>query len=334
MTHFIGVDVSKKTLDVVVIKGGEILKQAKLANEKKSIRHFFKELKKEITDFHYPTTVICLEHTGIYAYILLNFLVNAKANICLEPGLQIKQSQGMQRGKNDKIDAKRIALYAYKNQQELRFWKPARPVVQKLQALLTLRERLIRVRTKLQIPLQEGMNFIDASIQKMIKLNSASSLKAIGKDIDKVEKEIQQLIDQDEILKRQFDIITSVPGVGRITASSIIVSTHEFKRITEAKKFACYAGVAPFEHTSGTSVRGKTRVSHMANMNIKRLLHLAALSASQHCSELSTYYNRKVSEGKSRLSVNNAVRNKLITRIFACIRDQRHYEKEYKNVLG
>ena len=112
---------------------------------------------------------------------------------------------------------------------------------------------------------------------------------------------------------------------------NVIIATGEFTRITDTKKFACYAGVAPFEHTSGSSIRGKTRVSKMANMAMKKLLHLAAISAIQYCEEIKTYYERKVLAGKNRMSVINAVRNKLITRIFMCVKQERIYQKNYQN---
>jgi transposase len=124
-----------------------------------------------------------------------------------------------------------------------------------------------------------------------------------------------------------------VPGVGKITAANVIIASGELERISEAKKFACYSGVAPFEHRSGSSIRGKTRVSKMANMSIKRLLHLAAMSAIQCCEELKIYYHRKLAEGKNKMSALNAVRNKLISRIFACLKRQRMYQKTYSMPL-
>jgi transposase len=114
----------------------------------------------------------------------------------------------------------------------------------------------------------------------------------------------------------------------------MIVASGEFERIKEAKQFACYSGVAPFEHQSGTSLRGRSRVSRMANMNMKRLLHLAAMSAIKYSEEMRVYYLRKVSEGKNKMSVLNAVRNKLITRVYACIKQQRLYEKLPQTALA
>jgi transposase len=127
---------------------------------------------------------------------------------------------------------------------------------------------------------------------------------------------------------------SSVTGIGKITAANIIVATGEFERIKDVKKFACYSGIAPFEHSSGSSVRGKTRVSKMANMTIKRLLHLAAMTAIQHSEELKRFYYRKIEAGKNKMSALNAVRNKLISRVFACVNNKRIYQKNYQHALA
>ena len=142
------------------------------------------------------------------------------------------------------------------------------------------------------------------------------------------------MINQDPELKRLFGLITSVNGVGKVTATQIILTTNEFKDIKEAKKFACYAGVAPFIKESGMH-KGKARVSHMANKKLKTLLHLAAMVAIQHNQELKVYYDRKVNqEKKNKMSVINAIRNKLILRIFACVKQDRMYEKNYSRLVA
>lgn len=99
--------------------------------------------------------------------------------------------------------------------------------------------------------------------------NCQASLKAINADLENVEQQINQLIQQDQRLKELFTLMTSTPGVGMATATEVILATDEFKAITDPKKLACHAGVAPFEYRSGTSVRGhrgsgKTRVSQHA----------------------------------------------------------------------
>lgn len=331
--YFLGIDISKKTFQAALTLDGVNHFQAEVDNSPMAIKQYFKGLEQKF-GFSCHQLIVCLEHTGIYCLPVLDYLVKNGINVCVEPALQIKQSQGMTRGKNDEVDARRIAQYAYKNRQELRFWKPQRTTIQKLKALLVLRERLVKTKVQLEMPLNEAQEYIDASVRKTLLKVCKNSIQGLVKDIDKVEAEISDLIENDIQLKEQFQLATSVPGIGKITALNVIVSTGEFARISDAKKFACYAGIAPFEHTSGSSIRGKTRVSKMANMTLKKLLHLAAMSAIQCSQELKAFYQRKVAAGKNKMSVINAVRNKLISRIFACIKNQRKYQKDYQHALA
>jgi transposase len=329
--YFLGIDVSKKKFDAALTIDGKQFHEAQIENTQLAIQLFFRGLKKQLSSLH--GLIVCLEHTGIYCLPLLDFLSKNKIRVSIEPALQIKQSQGMTRGKNDQVDAKRIALYALKNCENLRFWQPQRHCVQQLKALLVLRERMVKMRVQLEVPLHECVEFVASSIFKQTLVHSQRTIRALKSDIKRIEKEIDNLVTTDQQLSQQCRFATSVPGVGKITALNIIISTQEFSRIKDAKKFACYAGVAPFEHTSGSSVRGKTRISKMANMTLKKLLHLAAMSAIQWNDELKTFYKRKVESGKNKMSVINAVRNKLISRIFVCVKNKRMYQKIHQHAL-
>ena len=331
--YFLGIDISKKTFQVALSLDGINMVEGEVENKAPAIKHYFQGLREKFK-FSPDQLIICMEHTGIYCLPVLDYLTKTKIKVCVEPALQIKQSQGMTRGKSDRVDARRIAQYVYKNRLELRFWQPQRAAIQKLKALLVLRERLVKTKVQIEVPINESQEYIEESIRKTILKNCQHTIKALAKDIAKVEKEIQLLVEADCQLSEQLKLAESVPGVGKITALNVIISSAEFQRISEAKRFACYAGVAPFEHSSGSSIRGKTRVSKMANMTLKKLLHLAAMSAIQCCEELKTFYQRKVAEGKNKMSVINAVRNKLISRIFACIKNKRMYQKDYHHALA
>jgi transposase len=256
----------------------------------------------------------------------------------LESALRIKHSVGLQRGKNDKVDAERIAFYAYRNQDSVKLWQATRPVIKELKTLTALRTRLINAKKQLKSSLQESEEFLGKALQKKMQRCCQHSLKALENDLTQVNKQLDELIRSDEELNRLFNLVTSVEGVGAVTAREVIVTTNEFKDFTEAKKYACYAGVVPFQHRSGTSIRGKDRVSHLANKRVKTLLHMSALSAINHCEELRDYYQRKVAQGKNKMSVINAVRNKLILRIFAVVKNNRNrvagpYDKNYEYTL-
>jgi len=326
--YFIGIDVSKKTLDFCLLRAGKTLLHLQTENSSEGIQTFIQQSEKQF-GFTLEEGLFCMEHTGIYNYPILNFLSEKQASIWLESALHIKHSSGLQRGKNDKIDAERIALYSYRNCDSVRLWHPTRQVIKELKNLTALRARLITAKKQLKSSWQEGEGFLDKSLQKKIRRCCQQSLKAIEQDLTKVDKQLDQLIVSDEELNRLFNLITSVEGIGAVTAREVLITTNEFKDFTDAKKYACYAGVAPFQHQSGSSIRGKTRVSHLANKDVKKLLHMSALSAIRNCEELRDYYQRKVAEGKNKMSVINAVRNKLILRVFAVVRNNQKYEKNY-----
>jgi transposase len=142
-----------------------------------------------------------------------------------------------------------------------------------------------------------------------------------------VEAATQSIIEQSEALQKNYQLLTSIKGVGLITAVYMIAYTENFQKFSNSRQFSCYAGVVPFEHSSGTSIRGKSRVSHYANKKAKRLLNLAASVAIQHNGELKQYYQRRVGEGKSKMSTLNMIRNKLVDRMFAVVKRQTPYQE-------
>jgi len=324
---YVGIDVSKDTLDYCLVSEGQQIFHLQTENNIKGIKAFIKELLKgKIKDLN--DIIFCLEHTGIYSHHLTTFLSKNNLKVWLESSIQIKKSLGVHRGKNDKIDAIRIAMYAYKNRDEVRLWEPQRKELQKLKHLTNVRKRILKTINILTAMFTEK-SFYDVDIMKLAKNSTNASVKALRADLKEINKTILEIIKSDERLNHLFKLVSSVHCIGEVTATQIIISTNEFKNITEGKKFACYCGVVPFEHRSGTSVRGKTRVSKMANMDLKKALHMAALSAVHYKGELQDFFLRKVAEGKNKMSVVNAIRNKLVLRVFACVRDNRLYDRTY-----
>jgi transposase len=330
---FIGIDVSKNELDFSVQQGKCFLFHKEIINEPEAIMGLIKELIR-LTSFSLSNAVFCMEHTGIYSNHLLACLHQKKANICLESATQIKKSLGNLRGKNDKVDSMRIAAYAYKNRDGLRLWSPRREEVQQLAHLSSTRSRLIKAKKMLKTPLKEYGSFIQ---KKAVKQNTEvcnKALNGIEASLENVEKLIMNIINADPELKRLFALTTSVVGIGKVTAVYLIVTTNEFKDINNAKSYACYAGLVPYLEESGM-FKGKGRISHMANKKVKTLLHMAALVAIQYNDELRLYYERKVNiEKKNKMSVINAVRNKLVQRIFSCVNQNRKYEKNYLKLVA
>jgi transposase len=330
--YFIGIDVSKNTLDWAVYADQRIAWQTQSENSSMAIRAVIKQIQ-ALPGFSRSTCIVCMEHTGLYNAHALEVLFEAQFPIWLEASLHIKQAGGLQRGKSDSVDAQRIAEYAYRFRDRLRLWQPPRPVIRKLAELTRLRQRLQGMISQLKVPLTEQKRFGDKSLTAQLGQHCISSLKALVNDLKGVEKAIKQLITDDPTLKSLFDLVTSIPGVGQVVATELILASNEFKAIDDPKKLACHAGVAPFEHSSGSSVRGKTRVNHQARKSLKTLLHLAAMSALQVKGELQDYYQRKLKEGKNKMLVINALRNKLIHRVYAVVKRGKKYNKNYMPAL-
>jgi transposase len=178
---------------------------------------------------------------------------------------------------------------------------------------------------RLTIPVQEFEDRGDLAMAKLLTKSMKKTLTALNKDLATVESQIMEIVGQDENLKQLYKIITSVVGIGFVTAINLMVHTHGFSVMNDARKLACYCGVAPFEYSSGSSIRGKTKVHNMANKKIKCNLHMASITAVKHDAELKQYYERKVAEGKNKMSVLNAVKSKLLARVVSCVNNQKMY---------
>lgn len=327
---FMGIDVSKNSLSISIQSQSVLIESTEIENTPKALRALITRLKKKgITP---ENILICLEYTGVYTYHLLNEFYAKSFPIWIEHAQHIKGSMRMARGKNDKVDALRIAEYAYRYHDKCILWKPQRGCVAKLKKLFSIRTSLMKTKQRLGLSITQSKNFESKESTQLGKNYLQPILKKIELQIEKVNQEMREIIAQDARLKELQVILTSIVGIGEVVAWKLITVTNEFISFNDARKFACYSGVVPFEHQSGTSVRGKSRVSFMANKEMKTLLHLAALAAvSRKKGELYDYFVRKVEEGKNKMSVINAVRNKIIQRVFSCVRKNQKYDYSYAN---
>jgi transposase len=314
----LGIDVSKESIDACLIRkhDGQLFEN-KFHNNLSGFRHL-KAWCKQMQCECDQQTLCCMEHTGLYTRLLVHYLVSRDVNVWLESSLQIKRCQGLTRGKSDKIDAQRIARYAHLYQSKAQIMQISLLTLEKLKDLQANRRRLMKALQTLRTSAEELKTF-DAATAKVIDKVNREAIRGLEKSLDKVDEQILSFIGEDETLKQKYDLMLSVKGVGKVLATMLLVYTHGFNRLADSRKLACYSGVAPFVYESGTSIRGKTGVSKFANNELKKVLHMAAISSVQHNPELHEYYKRKVEEGKNKMSVINAVRNKLLHRIVAVI---------------
>jgi transposase len=335
LRFFIGIDVSKDTLDIGLLdaESSETVNHQQVNNNDSGITAMLNWLQQH-NEFSIESSLFCLEHTGMYNYPLLQFFSKQGASVWVENPIQIKRSLGLQRGKNDKVDAVRIAQYAYRSKQQVKLWQPTREVIERLKHLSALRERLVETRKRLLTPVEELSKVGNEAMAKVLEKAMRKTMKALDNDLEAIEAQMKEVIDKDDDLRNMYELITSVVGIGFVTAVNLIVYTNEFKLFSCHRQFACYSGIAPFEYRSGSSIRGKTKVSHMANKKVKRYLHMASLTGIKLDEGLKAYYKRKVGEGKNKMSVLNAIRNKLLARVFAVVNRRSVYQKiNYQNSL-
>jgi transposase len=232
---------------------------------------------------------------------------------------------GLVRGKTDKMDAQRICSYAYRHQDKAKLYSDKEEGLDDLSDLLSTRERLLKAKQILTVPLNE-MRQVGLSKQaQSLESSCQESIASLSKEIKAIDSQIDLLVEEEKEIKSNYQLALSVKGIGKLTALYLIVYSGNFKRFSSAKKLASYAGVAPFAYSSGTSVRGRTRVHAMANKQLKKLLYMCALATVGAQGNMHAYYRKKVNEGKHKMSVINAIKNKLLARVYACVRDQKMY---------
>ncbi|RUT72006.1 IS110 family transposase [Flavobacterium cupreum] len=322
-----GIDISKDKLDINILDSLTLQSQHLIIrNDIKSISDLIKILQKKI-DLN--RTLFCCENTGVYTNHLSFVLLNKELDLWVVPAIEIKKSKGISRGKNDKTDSKDISYYSYRHLDKLNLFTLADVDVQKLKILFTERAKMIKA---LLIPQtsRENKEFTQKEIYKEISGVNGALLKQIKNSIKKIEIRIKEVIKSNDQLNKQDQLARSIPGIGAQTSAYLIIATKGFSSFDNWRKFACYSGVAPFEFSSGTSVRGKTKVNHMADKKMKSLLQMCVLTAIKYDPQLKEYYNIKKAEGKNSMLVMNNIRCKLISRVFAVISRGTPYINTYK----
>lgn len=317
--HFVGCDVSKNTLDFAVHERGIDCRQFRhmqvpnTTQGFQAMRKWLRTLKVNIKD-----AVIAMEHTGTYSNALSEWCFKKGYAFVLLHPLDVKNAGGRGRNKTDKTDSQFIADYAYTMREKLTTSQPEPPAIKKLRELRN--ERMLAVKTRTAYLNQ--MKTVDdrATLHRMEKVAASFS-----DQIKAIEEAMKAVIDSDGSLSRNYVLLTSIPGIGLMNAVTTIVATGNFTRFQTARQYAKFCCVSPLSRESGISVRGGDHVIRAGHNEIKSTLTEGARSAIRHDTQLHAYYERKRAEGKSHGCVMNAVKFKLICRMFAVTGRQTPY---------
>ena len=316
---FVGIDVSKDKLDYCIVDVHSIDKPefGIIANNAKAIIKFIQRIKKRgIID---EQLLFCLENTGVYSMPICYWLQSNSLDYWVVPALEVKRSKGITRGKTDKTDAKDISFYAITHLHDLKLSKLPENDLIELRLLLTERDKLIKA-IHLFNATKENKIFLSKEVLRTTLQGNQKTIAFLQKQLKEIEKCISLVINRNDIFKHQNELLQTIPGIGKQTAVTLIAYTQAFTLFNNHRQFACFAGIAPFEYSSGSSVRGKTKVSNLANKKLKTILNMAALSAKKYDPQLKQYFERKVKEGKNKMLVLNAIRCKIVSRAFAVIK--------------
>ena len=331
--NYLGIDVSKLSFDVsliVVVKGQ---KQPIVCNKFNNDALGLLSFKAWLDDYKVSfntNSLLVIENTGIYHRLIWNFCTTHLLPIFIGNAADLKWSFGIARGKNDKVDSMRLCNYAYKNSGDIKPTTGLNKALITLKDLLSNRSKLLKLKNAIKQTLNELRGSNDKTTQALMENLNKPALARLTKSLKQIDAELLDIVKRDQSILTNYNHMLSVPGIGKITAIFIICCTNNFAIKVTGKQLANYAGVVPFENTSGTSIKGRNRVHFMANKELKSLLTMGALSAIQAYPEFTDYYERKTREGKKHLQVLNAIKNKMLLRVASVVNLKRNYVNMYQ----
>jgi len=331
--NYLGIDVSKLSFDMALMTVKKDVKESALTtqfdNNVTGLKAFNAYLVEQAVTFD-ENTLLVIENTGIYHRLIWKFCTTHLLPVYISNVADLKWSFGIARTKSDKVDSIRLCDYAYKNREEL---KPT-PGLNKgfitLKDLLSNRSKLLSQKNAIQQTLNELKTSNDKVTQKLMETVNKAALDGLKKSIKLIETEMHKIVKADAEVLANYNLMISVPGIGKITSIFLLCYTNNFAIKVSGKQLASYAGVVPCEHTSGTSVKGRNKVSHMANKELKSILSMGALSAVEAYPEFGDYYERKKKEGKHHLQIMNAVKNKMLLRVVSVVNSKTPYVNNYQ----
>lgn len=321
-SYYLGIDISKNHIDLHLCNAkGNPTCFHQCRNTPEAIREAFQGLPLE----EFSQVLICAEQTGMYSFPLIEVAEEMECALWLEDPTRIILSSGVRRGKSDPVDAARIAAYAHRFADQARLYRFDAHLIRQLKYLMSTRRQMVADRAKYIAQLNDQKGYMPEDIYADKQEWFTPIIDHFSRQITQVEARIRELLHRDTLYTRQIELMQSIPGVGPQLALGMLTASGGFTTITSPKAMACHAGVAPFAYHSGENDYTRSRVSHRADKQLKCLLHMAALSVVARPGELQDYYRRKCAEGKPKMSVLNAIRCKLIHRIYAVIKRNEKY---------
>ena len=315
----IGIDISKDSFDVVLfIQGVEYRLQ--FQNNRIGFGQFQKWLKKrKVSEAH-----ACMEATGRYGDELARFLYEQGYQVSMVNPKRIKSyaESKLTRNKTDAVDAAIIEDFC--RTQQPRLWEPPAPEIGELQMMTRHLEALKNMRTQELCRLKSGITapVVEEMIQKHIDF--------LEQEIEQLEEQIDEHIDHHPGLKENAELIESIPGIGPLTAAILLAEIKDINAFDSASELASYAGLSPQKRQSGTSVRGRSKLSKIGNARLRKALYFPSMSARQHNPIVRTFCERLSIRGKQTMVIQGAAMRKLLHIIYGVWKKGRPFDPAYE----
>ncbi|MEM9528862.1 MAG: IS110 family transposase [Bacteroidota bacterium] len=330
---FIGIDTSKDKYDFHYLdQQGNPQLYGEVANSSTALKRWLEDVI-AAHDLSPSEVLICIERSGIYSLNLACLAHELGFHVWLEDALHLSKSFGRTRGKTDAIDAARIAKYAQRNWQDVSLFQPLRPTISQIKSLVGQRKRLIKAKNILLVPINEEQDFLPGLDEELHAITT-TIVKQTEQAIKDLDQQIDTLIRNDEQLRHQEQLATSVPGFKKVNFRNLVITTEGFTRLNNARALACQIGIAPFPRQSGKCLNKKPTTGKMGDKSFKASLTCAVRSIIKSNNHFGRYYRRKIAQGKDHLVVVNALRNKIIHTVMACINNNTKYEENYSHKLA
>jgi transposase len=317
----LGVDISKQKFEVALLVEGKI-KNKSFLNTPEGFETLALWLKK----LGVQLVFACLEATGNYGEDLALFLHEAGHPVSMVNPARVKgfaQSE-LVRTKTDKIDAGIIARFALAMKPDP--WIPPPPEIRSLQALVRRADSLIDMLTQEKNRLGTAHESVLPLVQEHIAY--------LNQEIEKVRQQIADLIDRNPDLKQKKKLLLSIPGIGKVTTAALLAELYNLDRFNHVRELVAFIGLAPKEKISGSSIKGKPRLSKIGNGRLRKTLYMPALVSIQCNPVIIRFYDRLKEKGKNGKVVVCAVMRKLVHLIFGILKTGKMFDPNHQPVIA
>ena len=318
MQSILGIDVSKDTLDVILLVDHHSSHKV-FSNDQKGYQH----IEQWLISHQAGQVHACLEATGQYGEEIAEYLYDRNHEVSVVNPARIKRygQSKLHRNKTDKADAMLISEFCWKEKPGP--WKPLNPEIKHLRAIV---RRLQDLKAQLQ---QENNRLQSGEKDPWVLDDLSLHVKYLQDRIKVTEKEIKEMIKQSETLKKQHDLLTSIPGIGLLTAAKLLAEIGDFSAFESAPQLAAYAGLNPTSHRSGSSVYKKTRVSKEGRSELRSCLYMPALVALSWNPVIQELANRMTISNHHKMEIVVAAMKKLLHLAFGVMKTQKPFEPNY-----